>query len=596
MTMNARVDPVPARSGAPCGCGGVSSKKDCGCGGAGCGECRTDGYVRPRFFAGQLLTEEDLQALAEYVTAKNRLHNRHLMGSGVVCGLQATCQPCGGGKIVVQPGYALDCCGNDIVLECAKELDVNAMVRDLRRSMLGGYDCGDPCAKEKSATPTGDQQSSVGAGEGNNSSSEQKKESRHYCLYVRYCEQEADPVAPYATDEPCGQVACEPSRLREGLRFELRCRKEPGAPDDFVHRLVGCVGDLTGSAALLKNFVALLQNPDANAVATVKEDLLDRLDRSPNLTDCGLRAYVQAVAVPAVGTTDASAAGKLLHAYMRLVRDCICEAMNPSCPPCEDPGVLLACLEISECEVVDICNLERTYVLTAPAFRYWYGILVDRVAELLEQFCCRQLPELELKPIGKKEEAGGAAASTVAAEMAKTSAAPGAEKTAFAASASGAGIDVGSLLKERMKAAVRGALGVSPRDLGNLDRMVRSLGELAGHGAFDRVAPGLALLRSLDLGKELPKFAVERVKESDTVRLAMDALIDERVGQRLAELKARSEESVAAEVDRRVKELDLEARLQQELSGRDQEIVALKREVDTLRSRVAEFKPKGTPK
>jgi hypothetical protein len=71
-------------------------------------------FVRPRFFAGQLLTEDDLEALSGYVTAKSRLHNRHLFGAGVVCGLQVTCDPCGGGTVRVAPGYALDCCGNDI--------------------------------------------------------------------------------------------------------------------------------------------------------------------------------------------------------------------------------------------------------------------------------------------------------------------------------------------------------------------------------------------------------------------------------------------------------------------------------------------------
>src|SRR4029079_11311027 len=85
--------------------------------------------------------------------AKNRLHNRYLFGQGVVCGFEVTCQPCGGGKVVVHPGYALDCCGNDVVLSCAQTLDVNALVRDLRQRLLGGYDCGDPCAERAAGVP-----------------------------------------------------------------------------------------------------------------------------------------------------------------------------------------------------------------------------------------------------------------------------------------------------------------------------------------------------------------------------------------------------------------------------------------------------------
>ena len=139
----------------PAGCGctagqltsGGASGGGCACGQGGtscCGSCQKQGTPRPRFFAGQLLTEDDLEALTAYVTAKNRLHARYLAGSGVVCGLEVACQPCGGGTIRVQPGYALDCCGRDIVVACPVDLDVNAMIRDLRLSQLG-TDCGDPC-------------------------------------------------------------------------------------------------------------------------------------------------------------------------------------------------------------------------------------------------------------------------------------------------------------------------------------------------------------------------------------------------------------------------------------------------------------------
>ena len=100
-------------------------------------------FVRPNFFAGQLLTEDDLQALTGYVTGKDRLHNRLLFGPGVVCGLDVACDPCGGGTVTVRPGYALDCCGNDIVVGCPERVDVNALVHDLRVRSLGA-DCGDP--------------------------------------------------------------------------------------------------------------------------------------------------------------------------------------------------------------------------------------------------------------------------------------------------------------------------------------------------------------------------------------------------------------------------------------------------------------------
>src|SRR5262245_31339941 len=129
---------------AGCGCGGATvSVAPCGCGGAGCATCQGQGIIRPRFFAGQLLTEDDLHLLTDYVGHKNRLHNRYLFGAGVVCGLEVTCHPCGGGQVIVHPGYALDCCGNDLTLACDSTLDINTMIRDLRRDQLGGFDCVD---------------------------------------------------------------------------------------------------------------------------------------------------------------------------------------------------------------------------------------------------------------------------------------------------------------------------------------------------------------------------------------------------------------------------------------------------------------------
>ena len=91
------------------------------------------------------------------------------------------------------------------------------MIRDLRATQLG-KDCGDPCADQGTAS-SGRQNAPV---------------TRHYRLYARYGEQETDPVAPYATGEPCGQVACEPTRIREGISFVLKCPAKTPPPDDLL--------------------------------------------------------------------------------------------------------------------------------------------------------------------------------------------------------------------------------------------------------------------------------------------------------------------------------------------------------------------------
>lgn len=191
-------------------------RTDCGC---GCGgdATRTSAFVRPRFFAGQLLTEDDLSLLVEYTTAKARLHNRSLYGPGVICGLGVTCDPCGGGTVAVHPGHALDCAGNDIVVPCAERVDVQALVRERRISALG-VDCGEDCDDDG---------------------------GRRYGLYARYRELPVEPVAPYATEEPCPSPGCVPSRIQEGFQFVVKCddfedhRHNPGT------RLLTSLGDLT---------------------------------------------------------------------------------------------------------------------------------------------------------------------------------------------------------------------------------------------------------------------------------------------------------------------------------------------------------------
>ncbi|MET7934180.1 hypothetical protein [Streptomyces sp. NPDC005322] len=193
-------------------------RTDCGC---GCGgdATRTSAFVRPRFFAGQLLTEDDLSLLVEYTTAKSRLHNRSLYGPGVICGLGVTCDPCGGGTVAVHPGHALDCAGNDIVVPCTERVDVRALVREGRVSALG-VDCGEDCDEDG---------------------------GRRYGLYVRYQELPVEPVAPYATEEPCPSPGCVPSRIQEAFRFVVRCddfedhRHNPGT------RLLASLGDLAGA-------------------------------------------------------------------------------------------------------------------------------------------------------------------------------------------------------------------------------------------------------------------------------------------------------------------------------------------------------------
>jgi len=73
----------------------------------------SDSLARPRFFFGKLFTAEDLAQEQQYVLDKLKRHNRSLHGFGLVSGLKVTTKS---GKIAVDPGLALDCQGNEIVI------------------------------------------------------------------------------------------------------------------------------------------------------------------------------------------------------------------------------------------------------------------------------------------------------------------------------------------------------------------------------------------------------------------------------------------------------------------------------------------------
>src|SRR5947207_7381521 len=183
----------------------MSGDCGCGCGGSATAtmtELAGTGFVRPKFFGGMLLTEDDLQAAIDYMVAKRKLTNREIFGAGVVCGLGVKPDPCDPRSVTVSPGYAIECCGNDMLVSCPDTVDIIDLVRDLRRRT--GVDCGEPCDDQP---------------------------HDEYHLVVCYAETPAAPVAPYAPDD-CATGECEFSRISEGYRFELRC--DPIDPPETV--------------------------------------------------------------------------------------------------------------------------------------------------------------------------------------------------------------------------------------------------------------------------------------------------------------------------------------------------------------------------
>lgn len=113
----------------PCGCAAgthaTPATRPCDCSCAQCqpGSCELECLVHPRFYCGQLLTDRDLSQLVDWIKAKSALV-RYRAGWGVVCGLEV--RSTDGVGVVVAPGYAITCCGNDVVVCDETRIDLAA--------------------------------------------------------------------------------------------------------------------------------------------------------------------------------------------------------------------------------------------------------------------------------------------------------------------------------------------------------------------------------------------------------------------------------------------------------------------------------------
>jgi hypothetical protein len=166
--------------------------------------CEPECLVHPQFFCGQLLTDQDLNDLLAWAKNKFQL-SRYRLGWGVVCGLQVTCDPNDPSAVLVASGYALDPCGNDIVLCKPDRLSLSEACR------LPPTICADPSSG----------MAKLGG------SSDSQGEYLLVDLYVRYKAVPGNPLPALGRGACTEQEACEPSRTEES--YELYWRDASGS-------------------------------------------------------------------------------------------------------------------------------------------------------------------------------------------------------------------------------------------------------------------------------------------------------------------------------------------------------------------------------
>ena len=179
----------------------------------------------PRYFPSQLITSDDLTLEQEYFRNKLRLHNRMLHGWGVVCGAQVCMVPKANGngngngngefepwRVYVKPGYILGPCGDEIVIDCAR-------IVDLRTSGVTGIS-GEPCVDVVDPWCV-----EVFEREGPD------------VLYiaVRYKQEATRPVRVQPAGCGCDDTRCENSRWRDGYQIKVLdyCPHEHEEPPIF---------------------------------------------------------------------------------------------------------------------------------------------------------------------------------------------------------------------------------------------------------------------------------------------------------------------------------------------------------------------------
>lgn len=268
-------------------------------GSSGDKHCDYNNFERARYFHGMLMTDRDFREEQRYHNEKRKLLNRMLQGWGVVCGLKIEPTSDPGSKIVVTPGLALDCAGNEIFVCDPYELDVIGIIKS----------CVTP---KNNSTPAGEC-----------ADEERQKQENKWYVVIKYHEVPTDPVPVYAPNGGCEGKVCEYSRTREGYCIELshvsdlsvecperlRKPKDPDAPctkykdkKDEIREflceqlLMPCPDDCCDDPQVVLGSVTFEGGITSKTI--VKKDMINNWDCRKYVISCGLLQHWMKLLAP----------------------------------------------------------------------------------------------------------------------------------------------------------------------------------------------------------------------------------------------------------------------------------------------------------
>jgi hypothetical protein len=400
-----------------------------------CGELEC--LCRPRWSAGMIVTEDDMNRLDQYIIGKQRLHNLQLHGVGVVSGLIVTCHPCGDGRVRVSSGYAIGPCGDDIVVCKDDVVDVCELVQRCRALERSDVEC----------RPWGDTKGCAELRE-------------DWVLAIRYDEQPSrnapmlragsvsscdcgggcsggdscgcggscgcgSSTAPSKSRQvrPAMPIACAPAVVCETYRYELFRAPRPPTKLDVREsttsswarnaEIFQCLWDLIAIAAARPaahgpEFSPADRQAWTNYCRTIKQAILEYMDRH-GTQHCAALAAVCALPCPdpaannqLFGQQTTLLSRTFAEATITVLKDCICLKLLPPVQPAAcDPRLPLAVVTVDTaggCNVVDICNWTplRPIVLSATAVEHWLGLLdiPAQLHRLMAALCCGTPPHV----------------------------------------------------------------------------------------------------------------------------------------------------------------------------------------------------------
>jgi hypothetical protein len=412
-----------------------SSKSGCCCAACAGLEC----LDRTRFFSGQLLTDADLNNEQTYWLAKSRLHNHYLHGTGIVCGLQVTCSDCDG-WVNIHPGYAIDPCGNDIIVCAGQSFNVlqaiNACCQPKPTS-----DCSPlryrPAASCQDAIQT-------------------------WCITIEYKDQPSRMVTPLqqstSQSSDCGcngsgssggcgcgcggktqssascscataaasvstSASCEATRIIEGYQLGV-CQSATDTVNQSGYGTVNSNTQKTNATAspfeqcqatykalMMQKPILLNANGEYLSVQQAYQAACQYLASakavlgSANTTGCQLETTLDGISIVAPDPSlDPKAYDGVLQTQLDTIAkaaftaliDCFCYAFLPTCPAAGcDNRLILACVTVQNGKITDICHFGggRKQLVTFPALGYWGSLigldsLLSKLGNSLEMICC----------------------------------------------------------------------------------------------------------------------------------------------------------------------------------------------------------------